>query len=111
MLQVNGSARSVVRTVVGLTGGIASGKTTVANLFASRGVPVIDTDQIAREVVEPGTAVRAQLRPGARVRPEGRPGLLPVGEAFLGRAVRENLTASVLQRLASGSPRFSLGPP
>lgn len=39
---------------VALTGGIASGKTTVANLFAARGVPVIDTDVIAREVVEPG---------------------------------------------------------
>lgn len=39
---------------VGLTGGIASGKTTVANLFAAHGVPVIDTDVIAREVVEPG---------------------------------------------------------
>jgi dephospho-CoA kinase len=39
---------------VALTGGIASGKTTVANLFAARGVPLIDTDVIAREVVEPG---------------------------------------------------------
>jgi dephospho-CoA kinase len=39
---------------VGLTGGIASGKTTVANLFSALGVPVIDTDQLAREVVEPG---------------------------------------------------------
>ena len=40
---------------VGLTGGIASGKTTVAELFAALGVPVIDTDLIAREVVEPGS--------------------------------------------------------
>ena len=39
---------------VALTGGIASGKTTVANLFAAHGVPLIDTDVIAREVVEPG---------------------------------------------------------
>lgn len=39
---------------VALTGGIASGKTTVANLFGARGIPLIDTDQIAREVVEPG---------------------------------------------------------
>jgi dephospho-CoA kinase len=38
---------------VALTGGIASGKTTVANLFAELGVPLIDTDVIAREVVEP----------------------------------------------------------
>ena len=40
--------------IIGLTGGIASGKSTVANLFAELGVPVIDTDVIAREVVEPG---------------------------------------------------------
>ena len=39
---------------VALTGGIASGKTTVANVFGERGVPLIDTDLIAREVVEPG---------------------------------------------------------
>ena len=39
---------------IGLTGGIASGKSTVANLFAARGATVLDTDVIAREVVEPG---------------------------------------------------------
>ena len=39
---------------VGLTGGIASGKSMIADLFAARGVPVIDTDVIAREVVQPG---------------------------------------------------------
>lgn len=40
---------------VGLTGGIASGKSTVANLFAAQSVPVIDTDVLAREVVALGT--------------------------------------------------------
>ena len=39
---------------IGLTGGIASGKSTVAGLFAALEVPVIDTDKIARDVVEPG---------------------------------------------------------
>ncbi len=39
---------------IGLTGGIASGKTTVANLFAELGAAIIDTDVIAREVVAPG---------------------------------------------------------
>jgi dephospho-CoA kinase len=39
---------------VGLTGGIASGKSTVAKFFAALGVPIIDTDQVARDVVEPG---------------------------------------------------------
>ncbi len=38
---------------VGLTGGIGSGKSTVAELFAERGVPVIDTDVIARELTTP----------------------------------------------------------
>ena len=46
---------------VALTGGIASGKTTVANLFAELGVPVIDTDVIAREVVEPGEPALAAV--------------------------------------------------
>ena len=39
---------------IGLTGGIASGKSVVADMFAELGVPVIDTDVIAREVVQPG---------------------------------------------------------
>ena len=42
---------------VALTGGIASGKSTVAALFAELGVPIIDLDLIAREVVAPGTAL------------------------------------------------------
>jgi dephospho-CoA kinase len=46
---------------VALTGGIASGKSTVANLFAELGVPVIDTDVIAREVVEPGQPALAEV--------------------------------------------------
>jgi len=46
---------------IGLTGGIASGKSTVAELFAGRGVPVLDTDQIARDVVEPGEPALAAV--------------------------------------------------
>lgn len=41
--------------VFGLTGGIASGKSTVAKIFEREGVPVIDADVLAREVVEKGT--------------------------------------------------------
>jgi len=39
---------------IGLTGGIGSGKTTVADMFAGRGVPVIDTDLIAHQITAPG---------------------------------------------------------
>lgn len=39
---------------IGLTGGIGSGKTTVANLFGHYGIPVLDADEIARQIVEPG---------------------------------------------------------
>lgn len=46
---------------VALTGGIASGKSTVAALFAELGVPIIDTDEIAREVIAPGSALLAQV--------------------------------------------------
>jgi dephospho-CoA kinase len=40
--------------VIGLTGGIGSGKSAVADLFASLGVPIIDADELARKVVMPG---------------------------------------------------------
>src|SRR5512145_756578 len=60
---------------IALTGGIASGKTTVANLFAARGATLIDTDVIAREVVEPGQpalqAVVQAFGPGV-MGPDGR---------------------------------------
>lgn len=47
--------------IVGLTGGVASGKSTVAALFSALGVPVIDTDQLARDVVEPGQPALAEV--------------------------------------------------
>ena len=47
--------------VVGLTGGIGSGKTVVSDGFAAHGVPVIDTDLIARELVEPGQPALAEI--------------------------------------------------
>lgn len=47
--------------LIALTGGIASGKSAVAEMFAKQGVPVLDTDQIARDVVEPGTPTLAKL--------------------------------------------------
>ncbi|MDH3646388.1 MAG: dephospho-CoA kinase [Gammaproteobacteria bacterium] len=46
---------------VGLTGGIACGKSTVANMFSELGVAVIDTDVIARDVVQPGEPALQKL--------------------------------------------------
>lgn len=41
--------------LIGLTGGIATGKSTVSAMFKERGAKIVDADQIAREVVQPGT--------------------------------------------------------
>jgi dephospho-CoA kinase len=46
---------------VGLTGGIGSGKTTIADLFATHGVAVVDTDVIAHRITAPGGAAMALL--------------------------------------------------
>ena len=69
---------------IGLTGGIGSGKSTVAGLLAARGARIVDADRIAREVVEPGTpgleAVAAAFGPGV-LTPDGaldRPALAAV---------------------------------
>ena len=48
--------------VVGLTGGIGSGKSTVADLFAARGASVVDTDRIAHEITAPGGAAIDAIR-------------------------------------------------
>jgi dephospho-CoA kinase len=48
--------------VVGLTGGIGSGKTAVSNRFAALGIDIVDADVVARVVVEPGTPALAQIR-------------------------------------------------
>ncbi len=47
--------------IVGLTGGIGSGKSTVSAIFKKLGVPVIDADQIARALVEPGQPALKQI--------------------------------------------------
>ena len=47
--------------IIGLTGGIACGKSSVADFFRERGVPVIDADQLAREAVQPGSPALEQI--------------------------------------------------
>lgn len=51
-----------VTKIIGLTGGIASGKSTVSQYLQKRGIPVIDADLVARQVVEPGTVGLEQIR-------------------------------------------------
>jgi dephospho-CoA kinase len=78
--------------VVGLTGGIATGKSTVARLFRAWGAEVVDADQVARDVVAPGTsgfsAVVAAFGPG-----------VVAGDGALDRAaLRARITADAADR-------------
>ncbi|OBX06558.1 dephospho-CoA kinase [Gallibacterium salpingitidis] len=61
--------------IVGLTGGIGCGKSTIANLFAELGVPIVDADIVARQVVEKGSPLLAKI-----VQHFGAEILLPTGE-------------------------------
>ncbi len=47
--------------VIGLTGGIASGKSTVASMLRALGAQIVDADQLARDVVEPGRPALAEI--------------------------------------------------
>ena len=81
---------------VGLTGGIGSGKSAVAAVFAERGAAVIDADALAREVVAPGSDGLREVRAlwPAAVGPDGaldRPALAAV--VFADPAARERLNA------------------
>ena len=96
---------------IGLTGGIASGKSTVAGLFASRGVTVLDTDRIAREVVEPGQPVLAALVQALGSDILGRDGRLDrallrrriFADAATRRTVEEVLHPAILEELGRQS--------
>ena len=71
--------------VVAITGGIGSGKTTIANQFAALGIEVVDADLIAREVVEPGTPALAAIAS------HFGPGILDEQERLDRRALRERI--------------------
>jgi len=99
--------------VIGLTGGIASGKSTVARLLAERGAAVVDADQLARQVVEPGQPALAELvaRFGTAIlTPEGtldrkRLGAIafsdPVARADLGRITHPRIAAASAAAIAT----------
>lgn len=99
--------------LVGLTGGIGSGKSTVAARFVELGCPVVDADRVAREVVEPGEPALADLvarfGPGI-VRDDGsldRPGLAaivfadPQARADLDRITHPRIAARIAERIAA----------
>lgn len=111
--------------VLGLTGGIASGKSTVAHLLEERGGAIIDADVLAREVVEPGTpglaAIVRRFGPevldgpgaldrralGARV--FGDPAALADLNAIVHPAVRQAMHAHLAELAARPSPpRFAV---
>lgn len=77
---------------IGLTGGIASGKSSVGRLLAARGVPVLDADQYARDALAPGSLATQAVLEGERVRAaSSRRGAEPeaaeLDRAALGRIV------------------------
>ena len=92
---------------VGLTGGIACGKSTVAGFFAELGVPVIDADRVAREVVEPGTDGLAEVVRafGAEIlAPDGSLDRKKLGDrVFADEAARRTLNAITHPRIAAKS--------
>jgi dephospho-CoA kinase len=96
------------RWVLGLTGGIASGKSTVAAKFAVLGADVIDLDNVAREVVVPGSALLARVlqRFGPHMQhPDGsldRPALRArvFGDAEARRELEALLHPAILERTA-----------
>lgn len=90
---------------VGLTGGIASGKSTVARMLEELGAHLVDTDQLARQAVEPGSPALAEIAaafgPGVLDESGGldRRGLREV--VFSDAAARARLNAIVHPRVAS----------
>lgn len=114
----SGAGRSERRPrVVVLTGGIASGKSAVSKRFARLGVPVIDTDALAREVVRPGEAALSEVvqafgadvltadgeldRPRMRDRIFGDPGQRKRLEAILHPAIAERARQRIRTTRAS----------
>src|SRR4249919_1333450 len=90
--------------LVGLTGGIATGKSTVARLIAERGIPIVDADQLAREAVEPGQPSLAEIarRWPQVVAPDGRLDRRRLGAiVFADAAARAELEAILHPRIAA----------
>ena len=92
--------------VLGLTGGIGTGKSTVARFFRDEGIPVVDADRIAREITEPGRDAHREilLRFGREVLlPDGRIDRKRLGETVFSDPLRRAELESVTHpRIAEG---------
>jgi len=92
---------SALKTI-GLTGGIGSGKSLVCNLFAEHGIPVIDTDQIARDVVQPNSiglhAIGQQLG-SAYLTEKGELNRSALRQAIFADPAKKQLLESILHPL------------
>ena len=113
--------------VIGLTGGIASGKSTASKMLRELGAPVVDADVLAREVVEPGTEGWREVieafgpgivLPGGQLDRERLARLVFADEAARRRLnaiihprVRERMQASVEEARAAGEPAVVLDVP
>lgn len=94
---------------IGLTGGIGSGKSTVADLLSSEGFLIVDADQVARDIVEPGQPALAELAEAFSqdiLKPDGtldRAGL--AAKAFVSEEQTALLNAITHPRIAEESAR------
>lgn len=99
-----------MKPVIGLTGGIASGKTTVSKMFAELGVPIIDADDLAREVVEPGTPGLQQIVDefgDGVLDDEGRLDRKVVGDLVFGDdKARETLNSILHPRIGAAGAKY-----
>ncbi|QXT62002.1 dephospho-CoA kinase [Tessaracoccus palaemonis] len=100
---------------IALTGGIASGKSTVAELFRELGAVIIDSDVLAREVVEPGTeglALVAERFGPMVLRPDGALDRARLGELiFADEDARADLNAIIHPRVRVASQEREAGAP
>ena len=88
----HGSSGAARAYSVALTGGIASGKSTVAEAFRQRGVPIFDADLVARDLVQPGQPALAEIAVAF-----GEAMLTPSGELDR-RRMRERVFADIDER-------------
>ena len=106
--------------IIGLTGGIGSGKTAVSDRFARHGVPIIDTDLISRELVEPGQPALADIVAEFGSNCLGRDGRLhrarlrervftdPVGRRRLEAILHPRIRAAARERVAALTTPYCL---